>query len=143
MANLTYSVFASLRQDAKPSKGDETASSSVSDNSTEDFLLKRVLDEERKTKQQNWFHPNDYFGSIRSVQPKSVAEQIGLQDCDRLIQFGQIDSSSFHSLQQLATYFESSRGKVIPIVVGRNIGDHYELFSIEATIPTDPRERLG
>ena len=143
MTNLTYSAFASIRQNMKPSGEIEEPSSSISQNPTDDPLLKRVLDEERKADHQNWFNPNDYFGSIRSVQPKSVADQIGLQDCDRLIQFGQIDSTSFQSLHQLAEFFESSRGKVIPIVVGRNIGDHYELFSIEATIPVNPSERLG
>lgn len=143
MTNLTYSAFASIRQNTEPSTRDEEISSSVSGDPVEDPLLKRVMNEERKASQQNWLHPNDYFGSIRSVQPKSVAEQMGLQDCDRLIQFGQIDSTSFQGLRQLAEYFESSRGKVIPIVVGRNIGDHYEVFRIEGMIPTDPSERLG
>ena len=143
MADLTYSAFASIRQDARPSRENEESSSPTSQNPTDDPLLKRVLDEKQRANRQNWFHPNDYFGSIRSVQPRSVADQIGLQDCDRLIQFGQIDSTSFQSLRQLAEFFESSRGKVIPIVVGRNIGDHYEIFNIEATIPVDPNERLG
>ena len=52
----------------------------------------------------------------RSVAEGSVAEMCGIEDCDRLIAFGDLTMKTFHDLKQMAQYFENMRGKRIEVL---------------------------
>ena len=84
---------------------------------TEDPLLNAVqLFEKEQSMIEDWVDTEVYFGSVRSVAEGSVAESCGIEDCDRLIAFGDITVDSFHDLKQLADYFERARGSRIEVV---------------------------
>lgn len=166
LRNMTYSLFESVKEVQNNSEeqsnaatvegsmpkdnrndmkqGDSASSEVASEPTTIDPLMEEVLRMEREEKSvTDWLTPNDYFGSIRSTQPGSVADRAGIQDCDRVIRFGPIDSRSFTGLKQIAEYFEKSRGVVISITIGRYYKDHYEMRTIEMMVPKDTSERLG
>lgn len=71
--------------------------------------------EEQNALTEEWTTPDSYFGSIRSVQPKSLADSYGILDCDRIIQFGDITVSTFVDLKQFGEYYEKSRGQDIDV----------------------------
>lgn len=75
--------------------------------------------EEQNALTEEWTTPEVYFGSIRSVQPGSLADTYGILDCDRIIQFGEISVSKFIDLKQFAEYFESSRGKDLNVLFSK------------------------
>ena len=131
--------------DSAPNEEEQkTCGECSSEPSPIDPLMERVLREEREQSSiKDWLNPNDYFGSIRSTQPGGIADRAGIQDCDRIIRFGTIDSKSFTGLKQIAEFFENSRGSVIEVTVGRYLEDHYEMKTIELSVPEDPSERLG
>lgn len=166
LRNMTYSLFESVKESQNNSEEqsnaaaieismpkdnrsdvkqeDSTSAEVGSEPVTIDPLMEEVLRMEREEKSvMDWLTPNDYFGSIRSTQPGSVADRAGIQDCDRVIRFGPIDSKSFTGLKQIAEYFEKSRGSVISITVGRYYKDHYKMRTIEMLVPKDTSERLG
>lgn len=72
--------------------------------------------EEQNALTEEWTTPDVYFGSIRSVQPKSLADTYGILDCDRIIQFGEISVLTFTDIKQFGEYFEKSRGKDLNVV---------------------------
>lgn len=76
--------------------------------------------EEQQALTEEWTTPDEYFGSIRSVQPKSLADSYGIVDCDRIIQFGSITVSTFRDLKQFGEYYEQSRGRDIDVSCYRN-----------------------
>ena len=165
LRDMTYSIFESMKNNSSSPQQNTTSqpeiehfetnleqnkeeqeecSENVSVTSAIDPLMERVLREEREQSSvKDWLNPNDYFGSIRSTQPGGIADRAGIQDCDRIIQFGTIDSKSFTGLKQIAEFFEQSRGSVIEVIVGRYKEDHYEMKTIELSVPEDPSERLG
>lgn len=165
LRNMTYSIFESMKNNPLPSQQNTNAEPEVehpktnltqnkeekktcgeclSEASATDPLMERVLREEREQSSiKDWLNPNDYFGSIRSTQPGGIADRAGIQDCDRIIRFGAIDSKSFTGLKQISELFENSRGSVIEVTVGRYLEDHYEMKTIELNVPEDPSERLG
>ena len=165
LRDMTYSIFESMKSNPLPSQQTNSVqqemerldtSSELNDEEQETYgecshetptidpLMERVLREEREQSSiKDWLNPNDYFGSIRSTQPGGIADRAGIQDCDRIIRFGTIDSKSFTGLKQIADFFENSRGSVIEVTVGRYLEDHYEMKTIELNVPEDPSERLG
>lgn len=155
MTQMTFSMFELMKNQVREECSDTSETiveqeSVVTDQKEQveqgedDPLMKVVLRMEREEASvREWKDPEQYFGSIRSVQPKSIADRAGLLDCDRIIEFGSINKDSFSGLKQFAEYFESSRGTVLKVVVGRNRGDRYETRTIEMDIPVDPSERLG
>ena len=155
MTQMTYSMFEAMKNqvpeecttaseiviEEKPVTPD---SKNPTEQKEDDPIMNVVLRMEREEASvREWKDPEDYIGSIRTVQPNSIAERAGLLDCDRIIEFGSIDKNSFSGLKQFAEYFERSRGTVLKVVVGRNHGDRYETRTIEMDIPVDPLERLG
>ena len=155
MTQMTYSMFEAMKNQvseecaiASETVVEQKLATPDSKNLTEqkeyDPLMNVVLRIEREEASvREWKDPEEYIGSIRTVQPNSIAERAGLLDCDRIIEFGSIDKNSFSGLKQFAEYFESSRGTVLKVVVGRNHGDRYETRTIEMDVPVDPAERLG
>ena len=71
--------------------------------------------EEANAKIEVWTTPDEFFGSIRSVQPGSLADSYGILDCDRIIQFGDLNTTTFRDLKQFGEYYGSVRGKDIMV----------------------------
>ena len=155
MTQITYSMFETIKNHAseecvsaseivaeeKPATQD---SERQKEKTEDDPLLKAVLRMEREEASvHEWKDPEDYFASIKTVDPNSIAERAGLVDCDRVIKFGSIDKNSFSGLKRFAEYFEHCRGTVLKVVVGRNHGNRYQTHTIEIEIPVDTSEKLG
>ena len=107
------------KEDIKSKKQiEKKIESSEEVNVEDDPLLAAVKAfEEQQATVEDWLTPEEYFGSIRTVQPKSLADSYGLMDCDRFIQFGEITIPTFKDLQQFGEYFEKSRGKEIDVEI--------------------------
>ena len=87
-------------------------------NPEEDPLLNAVYTfEKEQALIEDWLDMEGYFGSVRSVADGSVAEMCGIEDCDRLIAFGDLTTKTFKDLKQMADYFESMRGKRIEVSI--------------------------
>lgn len=127
LMDLTYSAFEEIKNEHEEENADdrekhESLAQSPGEvvnenNPKDDPLLNAVhLFEKEQAMTEDWPDTEEYFGSVRSVAEGSVAEMCGIEDCDRLIAFGDLTMKTFHDLKQMAQYFENMRGKRIEVL---------------------------
>ena len=128
LTELTYNTFEEIKnqhtdENDDNCEKDESPTQSPSEvamegNPEEDPLLNAVyIFEKEQALIEDWLDTEGYFGSVRSVAEGSVAEMCGIEDCDRLIAFGDLTTKTFKDLKQMADYFESMRGKRIEVPI--------------------------
>ena len=101
-----------------PDSTSDPYDSSSTNGGEDDPLLAAVKAfEKANAKVEVWETPDEFIGAIRSVQPGSLADSYGILDCDRIIQFGDLNTTTFRDLAQFGDYYVSIRGKDITVFI--------------------------
>ena len=91
--------------------------SSMNEGEDDPLLAAVKAFEKANAKVEVWETPDEFIGAIRSIQPGSLADSYGILDCDRIIQFGDLNTTTFRDLAQFSEYYASIRGKDITVFI--------------------------